>query len=108
MLDLTLIKQQIRMPVEFTDEDDLLRLYRDAARDFLVTDLNRPIYDSEADVPADDDGRALVINARLSAAELMLIGHFYENREAVVTGTISSEVHLGVERLVGPFRFYGV
>lgn len=33
-------------------------------------------------------------------AMLMLVAHYYENREAVLTGTISKEVEHGVERLL--------
>lgn len=36
-------------------------------------------------------------------AALMLLSHYYENREAVLTGTISAELPLGVMRLLRPF-----
>jgi uncharacterized phiE125 gp8 family phage protein len=37
---------------------------------------------------------------RIKQAIRLLIGHFWENREAVVTGTISSEVQLSVRSLL--------
>lgn len=42
------------------------------------------------------------------AALLLLIGHLYENREAVVIGTISSEVPLGVKMLLAPCTIHSV
>jgi len=40
----------------------------------------------------------------LRRAMLMLIGHWYANREAVVIGSVASKLDLAVEELVGPFR----
>lgn len=42
------------------------------------------------------------------AALLLLIGHWFENREAVVIGTISSEVPLAVEALLAPHKIHAV
>lgn len=39
----------------------------------------------------------------LVAAQLLLIGHWYQNREAVAQGTFA-EVPLAVEALAGPYR----
>ena len=36
----------------------------------------------------------------LTRAILMLVSHFYENREAVLTGSISKEVELGVQSML--------
>ena len=37
-------------------------------------------------------------------AMYMLIGHWYENREEVVIGTITSDIRLGYQSLLGPHR----
>jgi uncharacterized phiE125 gp8 family phage protein len=42
--------------------------------------------------------------AALISAQLLLIGHSFANREAVVTGTIVNEVPLAVEALCRPYR----
>ncbi|CDG54566.1 MULTISPECIES: head-tail connector protein [Halomonadaceae] len=41
-------------------------------------------------------------------AVLLLVGHWYENRESVVIGTISSEAPMGVDMLLAPHRIYSV
>ena len=48
-------------------------------------------------------GPGLAPSSLIEAAKLLL-GHFYANREAVVTGTIATEVQLGVQRLCSSFR----
>jgi uncharacterized phiE125 gp8 family phage protein len=42
--------------------------------------------------------------APLKVAVLMLVGHWYRNREAVVTGTTTAEVPMAVQSLIAPFR----
>lgn len=49
---------------------------------------------------------AIPHQARL--AILMLVGHWYEHREAVVTGTITAEVPMAVDRLLWAIRLYEV
>ncbi|WP_129138793.1 head-tail connector protein [Modicisalibacter coralii] len=46
--------------------------------------------------------------ADVRLALLLLIGHWYENREQVVVGTTSSEVPLGVGSLLAPYRIHAV
>lgn len=40
----------------------------------------------------------------LKRAALLMVGHLYENREAVVIGTITSELPMAVEYLLHPYR----
>lgn len=49
-------------------------------------------YGGEGDVPA-----------ALKAAMLLLIGHYYENRESVITGTIATELPMAVQSLVDAY-----
>lgn len=46
------------------------------------------------------------IPAPLRQAVRMLTGHFYETREAVITGTIATEMPLGILDLLRPYRVY--
>jgi uncharacterized phiE125 gp8 family phage protein len=48
-------------------------------------------------------GYSAVPDALISAIQLM-IGHLYENREAVVTGTITSELPLAVQEMIAIHR----
>jgi uncharacterized phiE125 gp8 family phage protein len=44
------------------------------------------------------------VPAPIRHAILLMVGHFYENREAIVVGTISGDLPLGVDRLLAPYR----
>lgn len=64
-----------------------------------------------------DEPESVTITATAGAAEtppdvdvaiLLLIGHWYENRESVAIGTITSEVPMGVDMLLAPHRIHAV
>lgn len=46
----------------------------------------------------------IVINDMIRAAMLLTIGHLYENREEVVTGVSVTQLPMGTERLLRPYR----
>ena len=46
----------------------------------------------------------IVINPSILAAMRLMLGHLYANREAVVTGVTTTELPLGVDALVRPYR----
>lgn len=46
----------------------------------------------------------VVLPAPLRAAILLLVGHLFENREAVLTGTIATELPLGIREMIDPYR----
>ena len=44
------------------------------------------------------------INPPLTHAIKMLAAHFYENRRAVVVGTITAVIPLGIKAIINPYR----
>lgn len=104
MITLEQAKYQCRIEQDNDYEDELLISYIAAARDHVQMHLDRNIY-QEA-VPSDDpDG--LIDNASINQAMLLLVAHWYANREAVSESAIS-EVPLGVRHLLQPYRRMGV
>jgi len=67
------------------DTNTDLQLLLDAAVDHASQILNRPIPWKDA------QGNDVDVPASVVQAILLLIGDFYENREAVITGTIVAE-----------------
>ncbi|WP_286903113.1 head-tail connector protein [Vreelandella sedimenti] len=64
-----------------------------------------------------DEPECITITATAGAVEpapgveiaiLLLIAHWYENRESVAIGTITSEVPMGVDMLLAPHRIHAV
>lgn len=82
---------------EITDE---VLVYIDAAEEFAQEFLNRSVYADE--VPLDDE-TGIVANGLIIAAILLILGHLYENREAVTNVTLSS-APLGALNLLQPYR----
>lgn len=52
----------------------------------------------------DMDEYGIVINAAITAACLLKLGHLFANREEVVTGTIATELPLASKSLLMPYR----
>ncbi|EEW3262234.1 phage gp6-like head-tail connector protein [Escherichia coli] len=94
-----LIKTHLR--VDSDAEDSLIAAYTSAAVDYvekfcdgeLVESLTPPV---ERETPP----REILFTSGIWAAMLLLIGHWYANREAVNVGNITSELPLGVEALL--------
>jgi uncharacterized phiE125 gp8 family phage protein len=81
--------------------------------DFRQIPANVTSYPSSSWPEAKDKPMAITVKAQvgyveipadLKSAALLLIGHLYDNREAVVIGTIPSEVPLAYESLIQPYR----
>ncbi|WP_444757139.1 head-tail connector protein [Pseudomonas sp. A014] len=79
--------------VDDDSEDVLIELYAESALAWALWYCDNPKLVGIEDFPAS-----------FKAALLLLIGHSYANREAVVTGTIATELPLAVESLLWSCR----
>jgi len=90
------------------DDDEMLKVYTEAAEQQVQDFLNRRVYvDAEglaaavlAGVAGDDP---MLVNPVVRAAVLLLTAHLYRNREAVTVET-ARELPLGVTQLLFPHR----
>ncbi len=104
MITLTDIKQQCRIDETDNSEDAMLTFYLMAAKIAVSNHIDRKLFDSEKE-KGDKDG--VVIDEVLEMAMLLLVGHFYEHREA--TSDIQlHECPIGYEALLHPYRKIGV
>ncbi|MFM5229641.1 head-tail connector protein [Aeromonas media] len=94
-------KAQCRIEPEMTDEDALLTGLIEAAISHIQSDINKPLVAVE-DGAAGEGGQSFTPALKLAA--LLLIGHWYTNREAVVTGTIATTLPLAYDSLIHPYR----
>ncbi len=97
-LDVTpLTTLRLQCELDMDDHDVLLNLFAQAALEYCLATCDDPSIDSADKVPK-----------RMAQAMLMLVAHWFANREAVVTGTITTQVPLAVEALLFTCRnFYG-
>lgn len=91
LLPMELIRKHLR--VDYEDEDELISLYAESALSWALWFCDNPKLVDVSDFPSS-----------FKAAMLLLIGHSYANREAVVTGTIATEVPMAVESLLWSSR----
>ena len=93
ILTLAEVKTHLRVGSDAT-EDALITTYITAAREYVEGYQNRVFLSSDEAVEAE------TMTGIEKAACLLLIGHWYENRQAVVLGTPPSEVPFAVKALL--------
>ena len=89
---LSLLKSHVRAD-DFDTDDELLEHYAEVATEKVLTDTNRSASDYEDEDPP----------LALQQAVLLLAGHYYNQREAVSSGSMSS-VPEGYSALIRPWR----
>lgn len=102
MIDLATVKAHLR--VDGDEEDSLIQGYIDAAISTFELWTNRRLI-AEGEAMPDPTGNALIITKAIRQGALLLIGHWYANREAVTTGTIATELPLATNALWLPHRW---
>lgn len=95
------VKSYLRLEASNTSEDGHLALLITAARRAIENDTGRVVTGPLADVDGDDV--EVVVHAML-----LLIGHWYVNREAVGANAGAAEVPLAVRFLLDPLRVWVV
>lgn len=114
MLELDIIKQHVRLELDDDTQDSLLESYAGAAWDQVQAQTGRNLYVTKNDIPVDAetgdsaDDHALVLNDAVTAAMLLMIGHWFENREVVVIGASASELPMAVNALIKPYQHYNL
>jgi hypothetical protein len=102
MIDLDKVKLHLR--VDAADEDALLQDYLDAALSAFETWSNRTLVAPDAALP-EPLGNALVLSKSIAQGALLLVGHWYANREAGVVGLVTAELPLSTQALWRPHRW---
>ncbi|WP_434558024.1 head-tail connector protein [Pseudomonas sp. Z4-20] len=95
MIDMARVKLHLR--VDGDEEDALIVGYFEAAKSYVAMHCDRELVETAPIGP-----EQIGFTPDVEQAVLLLVGHWYANREAVVTGTISTAVPLAVDRLLWP------
>lgn len=105
MIDLAIVKAHLR--VTHDAEDALIQGYTDAALSTFELWTNRKLV-GEGDALPEPVGNAMAVTKAIRQGALLLIGHWYASREAVVVGTITAELPMATNALWKPHRWVNV
>lgn len=94
-MDMGQVKAHLRLDPGFTDDDALIQGYIDGAVAHVEQHCDRKIVTGDPSGPGE-----MAITKDVEQAVLLLVGHWYSNREGVVVGAVANQVQLGVERLL--------
>ncbi|EPL9735169.1 head-tail connector protein [Citrobacter freundii] len=95
------LRQQCRIDSDDVSEDQTLAIYLSAAKSHAEKLVNRSLYDTS--IP-DNDPDGIIISDDIKLALMLLVSHWYENREPVNIGNITSTLPFGVQALLGAYR----
>lgn len=95
------VKRHLRLEPDYTDEDEYLNIFIPAALRSIENATGRDMRTAASTLTEDD-------RTVIGQAMLLLIGHWYANREAVIVGAAPAELPMAVQWLIGPFRVWHV
>jgi len=108
MLTVDQVKHHCNIEQDFIEDDAWLAARIKAAVRYVENSTRRTLYEDAADPLYLADPDALLYGPDIETAMLMLIAHWYANREAVVTGVSVTTPDFAVEAFLQPYRIYGV
>lgn len=94
------LRYQCRIDSDDNTEDVMLTLYLNASLKHAEKITNRHLYDS--DVP-DYDPNGLVVEDDIKLALMLLVSHWYENREPVSSDSVNT-IPFGVDAILKQYR----
>jgi hypothetical protein len=105
MLDMAIVKAHLR--VDGDDDDALIQAYVDAAFSAFTVWTNRTLVDPGDALP-DPVGSAMLPTKAVEQGALLLVGHWYANRESAVVGVTAAELPQSTNALWRPYRWVNV
>ncbi|MDU1653835.1 MAG: head-tail connector protein [Leclercia adecarboxylata] len=108
MLTKEQVKQHCNIEQDFTEDDAWIDTGIKAAERYVEKWTRRRLYEKADDPLYMADPDALLYGEDVEMAMLMLIAHWYTNRETVSTGSTTSALAFSTEALLQPYRIYGL
>ena len=107
MIDIALVKTHLKIDPDFNDGDDYINHLITAAEQEFEFCCNRTLI-AESETLPDPVGNAIKLNQSIIQGALMLIGHWHNNREAVIVGVGTAELPLSTRQIWAKYRWYSL
>ena len=104
MISLELVKHHLRLELDENNQDVYLSHLISSAVSAFEGTQNRTLLAADQTLP-DPVGNAILLDASIIQGALLLIGHWYNNRESVVLGISSAELPFGTQYSWGKHKF---
>ena len=108
MLTKEQVKHHCNIEQDFTEDDAWIDTGIKAAERYVEKWTRRRLYEKADDPLYMADPDALLYGEDIEMAMLLLIGHWYENRETVSVGQAATDIPFTVEALLQPYKIYGI
>lgn len=108
MLTKEQVKHHCNIEQDFTEDDAWIDTGIKAAERYVEKWTRRRLYEKADDPLYMANPDALLYGEDVEMAMLMLIAHWYTNRETVSTGSTTSALAFSTEALLQPYRIYGL
>ncbi|WP_430317526.1 head-tail connector protein [Pseudomonas nitroreducens] len=105
MIDLVVVKAHLR--VRHSEDDIYIQDLITDAVDTFNARTNRTLVAADGQLP-DPVGNAIRMTGSIRRGALLLIAHWYSNRETAVIGTITSELPMATQYLWESHRWINV
>lgn len=107
MLTVEQVKLHCRVDESSAIEDEWFSARIKSAEQHVQKYTRRTLYESQDSPGYAEDRDSLLYGEDIEIAMLMLIAHWYSNREATTAG-VSSPLDFAVDSMLQPYRIYGV
>lgn len=104
LLTLETVKRHLR--VFHDDDDDEIALYQSAAESIVINYLDRPVLQAGATLPDPNTDDAVIVTDDIVHAILLLIGNYYELREADAESHGDAILPRAARAALAPYRVW--
>lgn len=107
MIPLSRIKTHLRL--DHNEDDAYLSSLISVAVEAFNNHAGRELQAKGTDLSGETEGHnKLEITEGIIHGCLLLIGHWYENRESIITGTTVSKIPFATDLLWSPYKWYAL
>lgn len=103
---ITLEEAKTHLRVDFYDDDDYIQALCDMTEMAVEEEIGAPLTGLTPTTGFTSYGTTIPL--RLKQGMLLMIGHFYSNRESLIIGVNAMKIPMGFDWLISPYKVWTV